>query len=662
MDIRYHVSMLEPDRHLYTVVMEVDRIDRPVLDLVMPVWTPGSYMIREYPRHVQGFSAHGTAGPLAWQKLDKHSWRITPSGDLAATISYQVYAHELTVRTNHLDGTHGFFNGAALFMYVDGTKDQPATVTVETPAGWQVTTALPADDDAARAGKKPARRGGAAAESAVFRFRARSFDELCDSPFECGTQRLIEFSHAEIGHRIAIWGRPIFDSIDEERLVNDVRRIVAEGASIFGELPYDAYTFLLHLSPGARGGLEHSSSSTLHANPFVFRHPEKYEDFLTLVAHEHFHTWNIKRIRPEVLGPFDYTREAYTRSLWAVEGITDYYDKLNVRRAGLISPARYLEMVADEIKELRDIPGRRKTSLEESSFDAWIKLYRPDETTPNTTVSYYLKGGLVALILDLELRQRTGGRRSLDDVMRALWQRYRLRGEGYPDGALENVFADVAGGPVKELFDAYVRGTVELDWERHLALAGLRLVEGPAPSPASATPGTPPAPGGAEGTRRKPVAGDLGVRTRSAADRAVVTHVLEGRPSDGLLYPGDELVALDGYRLSDRNLTEMLELAGPGTQVRLTLFRRESLMTVPVRLGQPLATKLRIEQRNDASPEAHRIYEGWLGAAWEPTPIATALPLRLPDETRPSRQKPAKRPARRPAAKPAKRKPTTRRR
>jgi predicted metalloprotease with PDZ domain len=287
-----------------------------------------------------------------------------------------------------------------------------------------------------------------------------------------------------------------------------------------------------------------------------------------------------------------------------------------VRRAGLIRPERYLERLASEIKQLAETPGHRVHSLEEASFDAWIKFYRPDETTPNTTVSYYLKGALVAAILDLELRQRTGGRRSLDDVMRALWQRYRLRQEGYSESSLEAVFAEVAGGPVADLFDTYVRGVADLDLDRHLTIAGLKL-SAVMPEEERADRGRGDGAGAA--APPKPVAGDLGVRTRASGDRVVITHVLEGRPAARSgLYPGDELLALDGFRVTDRGLSELLECLGPGAEVEATLFRRDELLRVPVKLGPPLPTKLRLERVPDAPPLAQRIYEQWLETTWEP--------------------------------------------
>ena len=287
-------------------------------------------------------------------------------------------------------------------------------------------------------------------------FEAGSYDELVDSPFEAGTHEVLSFQAVGKPHRLAIWGHV---PVARDKLVTDIPKIIAAAAGLFdGTVPYDDYTFLLLSSPGGYGGLEHRKSTTLLTSPFSFSPRKKYEEFLELVAHEFFHLWNVKRIRPAVLGPFDYQREAYTRSLWVMEGITSYYDRLLLVRAGLKKPRAYLATLADELGKIADTPGRLRQSLEEASFDAWIKFYRPDENSANSSISYYLKGGIVAMLLDLAIRTRSEGVRSLDDVMRLLWRRHGARDVGFSDAEVQGLFEEAAGCSLDDLFARYIRG------------------------------------------------------------------------------------------------------------------------------------------------------------------------------------------------------------
>ena len=465
--IVYRLSLPEPHTHHFLVDLEADDVSGPAR-LVMPSWTPGSYLMREFPRNVVTFAAADGAGnPLPARKTDKNTWLVDAPSDGRLRARYLVNADELSVRTSHLDSTHGFVNGTSVFLYLEGRQGDEVRLEVRPPQGWRVTTALE--------------------ETAPNTFRAAGYDELADSPLEIGTHALIDFEVDGVPHRYAIWGR---GNYDPQRLVADTTRIVRAERALFGELPYRAYTIILHLLPGGSGGLEHRDSTVLVADRWSFRGPQ-YEGFLGLVAHELFHAWNGKRIRPAVLGPFDYVREAYTRELWVVEGITTYYTDLVLRRAGLITPQRYLEKVAEQATRLLGIPGRLVQPLEDASFDAWIKFYRPDANSPNATISYYHKGGLVALLLDLEIRRATGNQRSLDDVMRALWEQSGRPDTGFAEGRVEEIASEVAGVELRPLFDRWLRGTGELDLAPRLAEAGLALLPAHEQRP-GATPGQPP--------------------------------------------------------------------------------------------------------------------------------------------------------------------------
>ena len=421
---RFTVAMPRPETHLYTITMEVDPRGARTLDLVLPVWTPGSYLVREFSRHIRDFSAKekGRRRPIEVLKVEKNRWRLSfPSKKSESpgllSVSYRVYAHELSVRTSHLDASHGYGNGASLFFYVEGRKDEPQEVAFRLPRGWRTSMALPS-------------RGGV--------FRAGSYDELVDSPFECGTHRTFDFWVRGVPHTLALWGR---GNEDAARVVRDLKRLVVEAAALFGGLPYERYLFLVHLAPGARGGLEHRASQSVAVDPWAFRPEKAYRDTLLLFSHELFHAWNVKRIRPEAFGPFDYTQEVHTRDLWALEGVTSYYEVLLAVRAGLVTPAQGFEQWATSWTGHLETPGRKVQSAELASFDSWIRFYRPDENSVNVAESYYRRGQLLGLALDLTLRVGTGGRRGLDDVLRLLWRRWASKGKGYPQGALEEAAA-----------------------------------------------------------------------------------------------------------------------------------------------------------------------------------------------------------------------------
>lgn len=586
--IHYRLSLAEPHTHLYRVEITVEDARGTQL-LVMPSWTPGSYLMREFPRNVQEFRAEDDTGAsLSWAKTDKNSWRVELPHDGALHVSYAVYANELTVRTSHLDASHGYVNGASVFMYLAGREREPASVEIAAPPGWRATTAL-------------------SAAGTPHRFRARDYDELVDSPIEIGTHELLEFEVEGRLHRYAIWGRGDYDP---DRLIADTRRIVLAEEQLFGSLPYEEFTFILHLLPGGSGGLEHRSSTSLQADRWAFG-GEEYERFLALVAHELFHAWNGKRIRPEPLGPFDYTRENYTRNLWMVEGLTTYYTDLILRRAGLITPERYLSKLEEAINRLQSQPGRRVQTLEESSFDTWIKFYRPDAHTPNSQISYYQKGALVGLLLDLRIRAATENARALDDVMRLLWERFGGPDIGFPEASregIERLATEVAGEPLDDFFDRYLRSTAEMEYDRYLAAAGLELTAGTNTSRSDARPAA------AEPASGSPEAAiELGVRLKEEGRRTIVTHVIADTPAHrGGINAGDEVVALDGTRVNAQSLAARLAERQSGEEAILTLFRRDEVLTLRVVLAPPSAPRRRLTRVANATAEQEAVYRSWL--------------------------------------------------
>lgn len=578
--VDYRIDLEERNAHLVRVEARFP-VGGGDLDLKLPVWTPGSYLVREFERHVQDVACTSEEGkPLGVRKLDKSTWRVDARGAKAVVAKYRVYANDLTVRSAHLDDTHAFFNGACVFLYADAAAE--ARVTVVPPAGWKVTVGLP--------------------EPKKNVFVARSYDELVDSPFEIGTHELLEFQAQGKPHRLAIWGKA---EIDRATLTADIVKIIDAAAALFGDgVPYDDYTFLLMLAPNQYGGLEHAKSCALLSSPFTFHPRKKYEEFLELIAHEFFHLWNVKRIHPEALGPFDYQREAYTRSLWVMEGITSYYDRHLLVRAGLQKPDKYLDKLAEELGKIAAIPGRKRQSLEESSFDAWIKLYRPDENTVNSTISYYLKGGVVALLLDLEIRWRTGGKRSLDDVMRLLWTRFGKVGRGFADESVQALAEEAAGVELGAFFDRHVRGREEVDAERLLRTVGLSL----------AADGDEDDDGEREGKREA----WLGVTTREDGDALMVATAIEGGPAvQAGLYANDQLLALDGFRVESSSLKDRLAAKKVGEKVRFTIFRRDQLREVEVTLGEKPVDKFKIGPAEGAGEGEKAAYRAWMGEEWK---------------------------------------------
>jgi len=581
--VRYRVSMSRPHSHLFEVEAAFPA-GPDVLDAVLPVWTPGSYLVREYARHLQDVTAVGPGGePLPVQRTDKRTFRVKAEGR-AVTLRYRVYAHELTVRTSHLDGSHGYFNGATLFLYTEATRHHPHRVTVDAPEGWRTFCALEQQDGV---------------------FLAPDYDTLIDSPFEVGPHWPLSFVAAGVPHEVVVWG----DSPpDPDKLTTDLQRICEAEARLFGGLPMKRYLFLVYLTDKGRGGLEHQASTALLFPRASLQNSRGWEDFLTLAAHEYFHLWNIKRIKPRALVPFDYSQENYTTLLWAFEGMTSYYDNLFVRRAGLMSANRYLTRLGETLTTLHGTPGRRVQTLADASLMSWIKHYRPDENSANSAISYYLKGEVVCALLDLELRRATGDAKGLDDAVRLLWLRYG-DGSGVPEEALEALMSEVAGKDLRAFFDRAVRSTEELDYSvfSHVGLeVGFRMRES-----ATDKGGTPPP---RKGSEAKPK-GWVGLAFKGSA---TVAWVVEGSPAmEAGLYPEDEVVALDGYKVDGAGLLSRCEDRRPGETVRVTVFRRDKLMEFPVLLSQRPADTLYLSRVDKPTEAQKAAFQAWLGAAWD---------------------------------------------
>ncbi|MFN2532072.1 MAG: M61 family metallopeptidase [Pyrinomonadaceae bacterium] len=592
--ISFTVSMARPHTHLLAVDMQLKRpagSEAPAEELlIMPVWTPGSYLVREFERNLQDFDAKDATGQnLKWEKVNKNTWRVITNSSRDWHVSYKIYANELTVRTNELNSSHAFWNNAALLMYPQGLLKNPSTIKVLAPDIWKVATGLPA---------VPGQRNT---------FAAENFDALYDSPFEVSNFKTLSFTVHGVPHRIVIDGE---GNYDPERMRRDVQKIVETESALMGDIPYKDYTFILHLRSNGGGGLEHLNSTALGFPRFGFRSqgstgsagPNQtivsdpgYRSFLSLVAHEFFHLWNVKRIRPDALGPFDYTKENYTKLLWVAEGITDYYSEIALRRSGLISANDFLENEATAFQNLQNTPGRLEQSAEEASFDSWIKYYRQDENSINSQVSYYDKGAILGLLLDLEIRQRSGNAKSLDDVMRYLYTEFYKKGKNYTPEDFQKISEMIAGSSLEEFFARYIRGREELDYNKALAAAGLKLETS----------------GQTSGAARPYFGADLAQQ----GERLMVRRVYAGSPAyDQGLNTDDQIIAIDNMRASKDFFDARLAEKRAADIMNLTIFRFDDLSTLLIKLGTRSEGVYRIVNVPNPTGQQRKIYQSWLGA------------------------------------------------
>ncbi|MDF5734911.1 MULTISPECIES: M61 family metallopeptidase [unclassified Nostoc] len=570
--IHYLVAMSQPETHLFEVTLHLVDYPSPILDLKLPVWTPGSYLVREYAKNLQDFVAFAEDKPLPWRKISKNHWQIDKIDVSELTVRYRIFANELSVRTNHLDPSHGYFNGAALFFRIPGCENRPIRITIVPPRReWQVTTALPPIAEETNT------------------FLAGDFDTLVDTPFEIGLHQLYKFEVLGKPHELAIWGQGNFQT---QRLIADIQKIVQVEAKMFGGLPYERYVFLLHLFSQAFGGLEHKNSCSLIYHRFGFRAQDKYDRFIQLVAHEFFHLWNVKRIRPKALEVFDYDQENYTPSLWFCEGTTSYYDLLIPLRAEIYDVKSYLNNLGKEITRYEMTPGRKVQPASESSFDAWIKLYRPDANSGNSQISYYLKGEMVSLLLDLLIRSTHDNQRSLDDVMLKMWQQFGQAEIGYTPEQLQEVIESVAGINLTDFFKRYIDGIDDLPWNQYLKPFGLQLVADQQEEPY------------------------LGVRINTENGREIIKFVETGSPAQIKgIDAGDELLAIDGIKVMGNSLSDRLKDYQPNDTIEVTVFHQDELRTYSITLASPHPTRYQVKPLEHPDSTQQQNFAGWLGVA-----------------------------------------------
>ncbi len=571
--VSYTLSMPQPQTHLLNV--EVRILDQPgaTLDLHMPAWRTGRYVLLDFAGGVQGFSATDANGaPLPFKKTDKDTWRIEKGRATSVIATYRVYANEFNMRTRELNSEHAFVDPLAVFMYAEELKNGPLQLTVKPYGDWHVTTGLEE------------------VPGTPFTYRAPNFEYFGDCPLEIGNQKDFEFIVDGKKHIISIYGEGNWNI---DTLITDFSRIIIANKELWGDLPYEKYVFMIHCQPNAGGGTEHINSTIMGVRPFIFSNPSAYKGFLGLVSHEYFHTWNVKQLRPKAIAPYDFSKENYTEELWVSEGTTSYYDDLLLLRAKFWDAKRYLENINQMVNNERSRYGNRVQPLAEASFDAWVKFWRSKQNAQNAESDYYGKGSHVSLILDLELRQRTKNAASLDDVLRAMYRKYPLT-KGFTNADLQKVCEEIGGGSFKEFFSLYIYSTAPLPWERSLMYAGLSVT--------------------AKDTVRKP---GTGMTTQDTGDKTRISNIVPGSPAERAGFEiNDEIISLNGYRVRTAEITERVAAMTAGDEVTFLVYRNDKVKQITFSLelyGNPSYIVAKVA----APTELQRsIYEQWLGERW----------------------------------------------
>lgn len=557
-NISYEVSMPEPHTHYYNVKMSITDYEKDHFDVQMPVWSPGSYLIREYAKSVEDLSATFNKKLLKTEKINKNTWRIYADSANNVTINYKVYAFKLSVRTSFVDASHGYFNGTSMFMFIDELRNIPHDLTIIPFKDWKkVSTSL----------TNLSEKG--------FQYQAEDYDILVDSPVEIGNHKTFDFTSAGVLHHVAMYGKGNYN-IDTLKV--DMAKITQACTDVFGMNPNKEYTFIIHNLTYGGGGLEHSSSTTLQVNRWTYSAGSAYKGFLSLVAHEYFHLWNVKRIRPKALGPFDYNNENYTSLLWVMEGFTSYYDELLLYRAGVYTEEEIIRKFTGSISNIENQPGNKVQSVAHASFDAWIKAYRPTENSYNTTISYYSKGSVVANMLDLIIIKNTKRKKNLDNVMQYLYDEYYTKqGRGFTDEEMKSALEEVSGLNMDDFFEKYINGTQSFDYATIFGYAGLTVE-----TMLDTTPSL-----GISTSRNK-------IRKVNRASSAYL----------GRLNVNDEILAIDGFRVNG-DINDFIEEKKVGDEISLLISRDNIIQTITFPLLENGNTHYLIINESDKNNKVH---------------------------------------------------------
>ena len=453
--IGFEVSFKEPQAHYADVQMNISGLAKDYIDVKMPVWTPGSYLVREFEKSVEGFTASASGKALRVEKVRKNTWRVFSAKASNVKINYSIYAFEISVRTPFIDESHAFLSPTGIFMHPDGMIKSPSTVKIIPFTTWsKVSTGL-----TPVAGKQ-------------FTYSAPDFDWLYDSPIEVGNQDTFEFMASGVRHEVAMYGG---GNYDKEKLKVDMAKIVEQATAVYGENPNKYYLFIVHNFNRGGGGLEHLNSTTLGATRNAYNTAAGYKGFLSLVAHEYHHLWNVKRLRPVALGPFDYDNENYTTNLWVAEGFTSYFENKYILRAGFEDPNGFVNGLAAATATVLNTPGAKVQSAASSSYDAWIIGYRPNENSKNNSISYYSKGEVIGILMDLEIINATKGAKSLDDVMKAMYLQCKTLKRGYTDAEFKAMVEKISGISFTDFWAKYVNGVVDAEYVKYFGYAGVNV-------------------------------------------------------------------------------------------------------------------------------------------------------------------------------------------
>lgn len=568
--INYRVSFEKPFTHYCEVEISIENIKKDSVIFSMPVWTPGSYLIREFARNVDKVSASGIDGKeLFTEKINKNSWKVDASGQSKINFSYRVYCNELTVRTSEINNDHAFLSSSGVFMFVRGYEDKKCVLKIELPTEWKkISTGLGTDSENI--------------------YSAENYDVFIDSPVEIGNQNILEFEIKGTKHFICLSGK---GNYKEDVLVSDFKRIAEEEIKLLGgDIPYKDYTFIIHLVEKGGGGLEHLNSFVVQMARWNFSDEKLYKKFLGLVSHEYFHLWNVKRIRPAALGPFDYDNENHTKSLWVAEGWTSFFDNLILRRCGLIDNKEYFEFLDVEVNDIMRFVGRFTQSLAESSYDTWIKFYRKDENFNNSQISYYTKGALVSLMLNIEIIKSTNAEKSLDEALRMLYEDYKKdNSKGFTDKRLKEVCESLCGKNLDEFWKLYINGTAELPLESYLAECGLELIN-----------------------ENETAQCALDIEAKSENGKYIIVKVFAGGSAyESGLNSKDEIIAVNGNRVEQNLLKNLLKDFSNGSELNVLISRDGLIREFKVKLLKPIP-KYIIKESDVKTAEQQKYLDKWL--------------------------------------------------
>ena len=571
--INYTVTFPDAQAHYTHIEMTVTGLTERSLNIKMPVWTPGSYLVREFAKNVEALSAEANGKPIVSAKISKNTWHIESNGATSVKINYKVYCFEVSVRTSFIDTASAFLSTSGLFMYPDGMLHEPSTIQIKPYKGWTtVSTSLGHID------------------SEQFTLHAPDYDVLYDSPIQVGTQAVFGFEAAGVKYEVAMCGGGNYNT---SRLIHDMTQIIEKTTTIFGENPNKHYVFIVHNYLKGGGGLEHLSSTVLGATRDGYTNETIYHNFLGLVAHEHFHLWNVKRLRPFALGPFNYDVENYTHNLWVAEGFTTYYQSVIIRSTGMYPIQDYLNIIADDMSMVDNQPGTKVQSLNDASFDAWIKYYRPNENSPNATISYYSKGAVVAMMLDLQIIHYSNGKRSLDDFMKYMYhQYYTVFKRGYTNAEFKTEIEKFTGNNLDDFYAKFIYGVNDLDYQTYLSYAGYKIIN----------------------TLQGSNAAYLGTKITATSGKNIVTTVLRNSPAwKAGISVNDEIQAIEGNVVLD--VDKYIVTKKPGEKINISVIRDGVPTVISVLLENNPQVKYHLTDDNNISDEKMTVRKKWLRLA-----------------------------------------------